>query len=225
MAVSPQSSEFSYPEKQSHRELEKAQEGKAKLRKRLHQCNVKKFLQKLKRVVMLKGVEIIEVRPAYTSITGMLKYAPQVSINKDIARACVRRVLGFKEDTSEHYEKLSGIKAYLEFILKRYEEKELRELLEKETNQYKRNALESELKDEKNARKLLINLYESLQSEPGSCEGADGRNPEQEETKVSQSAWQVSRVALLLLSVLGKVLPRDLSPLKPISVEGGGGIG
>jgi hypothetical protein len=121
-------------------------------------------------------------------------------------------------------EKLSGIKAYLEFILKRYEEKELRELLEKETNQYKRNALESELKDEKNARKLLINLYESLQSEPGSCEGADGRNPEQEETKVSQSAWQVSRVALLL-SVLGKVLPSDLSPLKPILVEGGGGIG
>jgi hypothetical protein len=221
MAVSPQSSEFSYPEKQSHRELEKAQEGKAKLRKRLHQCNVKKFLQKLKRVVMLKAVEIIEVRPAYTSITGMLKYAPQVSINKDIAGARVRKMLGFKEDTSEHYEKLSGIKAYLEFILKRYEEKEL---LEKETNQYKRNALESELKDEKNARKLLINLYESLQSEPGSREGADGRNPEQEETKVSQSAWQVSRVALLL-SVLGKVLPRDLSPLKPISVEGGGGIG
>jgi hypothetical protein len=135
MAVSPQSSGFSYPEKQSHRELEKAQEGKAKLRKRLHQCNVKKFLQKLKRVVMLKAVEIIEVRPAYTSITGMLKYAPQVSINKDIAGACVRRVLGFKEDTSEHYEKLSGIKAYLEFILKRYEEKELKELLEKETNQ------------------------------------------------------------------------------------------
>jgi len=67
----------------------------------------------------------IEVRPAYTSITGMLKYAPQVSINKDIAGACVRRVLGFKEDTSKHYEKISGIKAYLEFILKRYEEKEL----------------------------------------------------------------------------------------------------
>jgi hypothetical protein len=32
-------------------------------------------------------------------------------------------------------------------------------------------------------------------------------------------AWQVLRVALLL-PILGKVLPRDLSPLKPILVEG-----
>jgi len=51
-------------------------DGKAKLRKRLHQWNAKKFLQKLKRVAMLKGVEVIEVNPAYTSVIGMLKYAP-----------------------------------------------------------------------------------------------------------------------------------------------------
>ena len=37
-------------------------DGKAKLRKILHQWNAKKFLQKLKRVAMLKGVEVIEVR-------------------------------------------------------------------------------------------------------------------------------------------------------------------
>jgi IS605 OrfB family transposase len=42
-------------------------DGKATLRKRLHQWNAKKFLQKLKRVAMLKGVEVIEVNPAYTS--------------------------------------------------------------------------------------------------------------------------------------------------------------
>jgi IS605 OrfB family transposase len=199
-------------------------DGKAKLRKRLHQWNVKKFLQKLKRVAMLKGVEVIEVNPAYTSVIGMLKYAPQLSIDKDIASAYVigRRALGFKEDTPENYERLLKDKAYLEFALKRYEEKEkeLAELLEKETNEYKRNALESELRSVEDARKLLTNLLQSLQSESSSCEGAYGRNPEQGETKkVSQIAWQVLKVALLF-PILGKVLPRDFSPLKPLLVEG-----
>jgi predicted nucleic acid-binding Zn-ribbon protein len=73
----------------------------------------------------------------------------------------------------------------LEFALKRYEEreKELRELLEEETNRYKRKALESELKIVENAKKLLTNLIQSLQSELSGCEGANGRNPKQGETK------------------------------------------
>jgi IS605 OrfB family transposase len=199
-------------------------DGKAKLRKILHQWNAKKFLQKLKRVAMIKGVEVIEVNPTYTSVIGMLKYAPQLSIDKDIAGAYVigRRALGFKEDMPENYEKLLKDKAYLEFALKRYEEreKELTELIEKETNEYKRNALESELRSVEYAKELLTSLIQSLQSEPSSCEGANGRNPEQGETKkVSQVAWQVLRVALLF-PILGKVLPRDLSPLKPVLVEG-----
>jgi len=188
-------------------------DGKAKLRKILHQWNAKKFLQKLKRVAMLKGVEVIEVNPAYTSVIGMLKYAPQLNIDKDTAGAYVigRRALGFKEDTPENYERLLKDKAYLEFALKRYEEreKELKELLEKETNEYKRNALKSELKNVEYAKKLLVNLIQSLQSESSGCEGANGRNP----------AWQVLRVAILF-PILGKVLPRDLSPLKPVLVEG-----
>jgi len=91
-------------------------DGKAKLRKILYHWNVKKFLQKLKRVATIKGVEVIEVNPAYTSVIGMLKYAPQVSIDKDIAGAYVigRRALGFKEDTPENYEKLLKHKAYVE---------------------------------------------------------------------------------------------------------------
>jgi IS605 OrfB family transposase len=199
-------------------------DGKATLRKILYNWNAKKFLQKLKRVAMLKGVEVIEVNPAYTSVIGMLKYAPQLSIDKDTAGAYVigRRALGFKEDMPENYEKLLKGKSYLEFALKRYEEreKELRELVEKEKNQYKRNALESELRNVESAKKLLTNFIQSLQSESSSCEGAYGRNPEQGETKkVSQSAWQVLRVAFLF-PILGKVLPRDLSPLKPMLVEG-----
>ncbi len=199
-------------------------DGKAKLRKILHQWNAKKFLQKLKRVARLKGVEVVEVNPAYTSIVGMLKYAPQLNIDKDIAGAYVigRRALGFKEDTPENYEKLLKDKAYLEFALKRYEEreKELTELVEKDTNEYKRNALKSELRNVQNAKKLLVNLVQSLQSEPSSCEGANGRNPEQGRgSKASSVAWQVLKVALLF-PILGKVLPRDLSPLKPVLVEG-----
>ncbi|MFZ8785300.1 IS200/IS605 family accessory protein TnpB-related protein [Thermocrinis sp.] len=199
-------------------------DGKAKLRKILHNWNAKKFLQKLKRVARLKGVEVIEVNPAYTSVIGMLKYAPQLNIDKDIAGAYVigRRALGFKEDMPENYEKLLKNKAYLEFALKRYEEreKELRELLEEETNQYKRNAIKSELRSVENSKKLLTNLLQSLQSESSSCEGANGRNPEQGRGSVaSSSAWQVLKVALLF-PILGKVLPRDLSPLKPVLVEG-----
>jgi IS605 OrfB family transposase len=200
-------------------------DGKAKLRKILHQWNAKKFLQKLKRVAMLKGVEIVEVNPAYTSIIGMLKYAPQLSIDKDVAGAYVigRRALGFKEDMPENYEKLLKDKAYLEFALKRYEEreKELKELLEKESNEYKRNTLKSELRSVENARKLLANFIQSLQSESSSCKGANGRNPEQGRVAKTtlQSAWLVLRVALLF-PILGKVLPRDLSPLKPVLVEG-----
>jgi transposase, IS605 OrfB family, central region len=200
-------------------------DGKAKLRKRLHQWNAKKFLQKLKRVAMLKGVEVIEVNPAYTSVIGMLKYVPQLSIDKDVAGAYVigRRALGFREDMPENYEKLLKDKAYLEFALKRYEEreKELRELIEKETNEYKRYALKSELRSIEKARELLVNLLQSLQSESSSCEGAYGRNPEQGRVAKTtlQSAWQVLKVALLF-PILGKVLPRDLSPLKPLLVEG-----
>jgi len=199
-------------------------DGKATLRKILHNWNAKKFLQKLKRVAMLKGVEIVEVHPAYTSIIGMLKYAPQLNIDKDTAGAYVigRRALGFKEDMPENYERLLKDKAYLEFALKRYEEreKELREIIEKESNEYKRNALKSELRSVEDAKELLTNLVQSLQGEPSGCEGAYGRNSEQGETKkVSQIAWQVLKVALLF-PILGKVLPRDLSPLKPLLVEG-----
>jgi hypothetical protein len=154
----------------------------------------------------------------------MLKYAPQLNIDKDVAGAYVigRRALGFKEDMPENYEKLLKDKAYLEFALKRYEEreKELRELIKKESNEYKRNAIKSELRSVENSKKLLTNLIQSLQSEPSSCEGANGRNPEQGRgSKASFVAWQVLKVALLF-PILGRVLPRDLSPLKPVLVEG-----
>ncbi len=190
----------------------------------LNHWNVKKFLQKLKRVAMIKGVEVIEVHPAYTSVIGMLKYAPRLSIDKDTASAYAigRRALGFKEDMPENYEKLLKDRAYLEFALNRYEEreKELVELIEKKSNEYKRKALESALRNVESAKKLLTNLLQSLQSEPSGCEGAYGRNPKQGRGNLaSSSAWQVLKLALLF-PILGRVLPRDFSPLKPVLVEG-----
>jgi hypothetical protein len=87
-------------------------------------------------------------------------------------------------------------------------EKELTELLGKETNEYKRNAIKSELRSVENSKKLLTNFVQSFQSEPSGCEGAYGRN----------SAWQVLKLALLF-PILGRVLPRDISSLKPVLVE------
>ena len=55
--------------------------------------------------------------------------------------------------------------------------------------------------------------------EPRSCEGADRRNPEQRLDKTGQGLWRVLRV-VLFFPFLGKVLPMDLSPLKPILMEG-----
>jgi hypothetical protein len=134
-----------------------------------------------------------------------------------------RRALGFKEDMPENYEKLLKDKAYLEFALEKYEkrEKELTELIATESNEYKRNALRSELRSVEDAKKVLTHLIQSLQSESSSCKGANGRNPEQGRVAKTtlQSAWQVLKVALLF-PILGRILPRDLSPLKPILVEG-----
>ncbi len=64
----------------------------------------------------------------------------------------------------ENYEKLLKDKAYLEFALKKYKEreKELAELIEKETNEYKRIALKSELRSVEDANDLLTKFIQSL---------------------------------------------------------------
>ncbi len=99
-----------------------------------------------------------------------------------------RRALGFKEEIPDNYLPLLSDREYLEYAIYCYEEKEreLKEKLKKETNQYKKNAIKSELKIIQSAKK--VSEEESLQSEPRSCEGTYGRNPKQGETKkVSQS--------------------------------------
>ena len=51
-------------------------------------------------------------------------------------------------------------------------------------------------------------------------EPMEGIPSREEEVKTTlQSAWQVLRVAILF-PILGRILLRDLSPLKPVLVEG-----
>ncbi len=193
-------------------------DGKAKLRKRLHYWNFRSLLSKTERIARLNGIEVIKVNPAFTSVIGSLKYAPQLNIDKDIAGAYVigRRALGFKEDIPENYLKLLSDKEYLEYAIYRYEEKEreLKEKLKEETNQYRRNAINSELKEFQKAKTILLEKLQSLQSEPSWGKEANGRNSDSH-----QKAWQVLKVALVL-PLLGKAFTRDFSSLKPLLVEG-----
>jgi len=158
-----------------------------------------------------RGIEVIKVNPAFTSVIGTLKYAPQLGINKDIAGAYVigRRALGFKEEVPENYLKLLSDKEYLEYAIYIYEEKEkeLKEQFKKETNQYKRNAINSEQKQVQKAKDLLLEKLKSLQNEPSSGKEADGRN-----SNSYQSAWQVLKSALVL-PLLGKFFVRDFSDM------------
>ncbi|WP_448587554.1 IS200/IS605 family accessory protein TnpB-related protein, partial [Thermocrinis sp.] len=173
-------------------------DGKAKLRKRLHYWNFKGLLQKIERLARLKGIEVIKVHPAYTSIIGMLKYAPQFGIDKDTAGAYVigRRALGFEEDMPKNYEKLLKDREFLQSALEFYkqEEQRLSKLLKKETNGYKQNVLKEELSKvqfavelvEKELKKLEGKKREqSHQSEPVSNSGPMEGTPRRRERKIS----------------------------------------
>jgi len=189
-------------------------DGKAKLRKRLTKWNYKSLLSKIESVAIQKGVEIIKVNPAYTSVIGTLKYAPQLNIDKDIAGAYViaRRAMGFKEKIPVNYRKLLEDKEYINYAIEKLNNRiqELKEKIKQEKNKYKQKPFKQEL------RKIIgdIKSIQSFQSEPSFCKGANGRNLEQ-----TNKAWQVLRVALVI-PMLGKVFTRDFSSLKTLLVLG-----
>jgi IS605 OrfB family transposase len=60
-----------------------------KSRRIRHSFGYRSLLEKIKVLAKRKGIQIIEVNPAYTSLIGMLKYAPQYMISKDVAAAYV----------------------------------------------------------------------------------------------------------------------------------------
>ncbi len=196
-------------------------DGKPGLRKTLNQWFYKSLLTKIKVLGERKGIEVIEVNPAYTSIIGAYKYSPQYLIDKDIAGAYVigRRGIGYKEDIPKNYLKLLSNKEYLEYTIAKLEERkeELREYINKETNKYKQRPIKEEIKRiNKDIRMLIKNLNSDSETRQ---QGNQRKEPVREEKKSSYKLWIVVKVALGI-PILGKSFSRDFSPLRELLISG-----
>jgi IS605 OrfB family transposase len=181
-----------------------------RFRRREHRFAYRSLLEKIHSLARKQGVEVLEVSPQDTSTIGMLKYAPQLHLSKDVAAAYVigRRALGFEEKLPKGYEALLKDDAFLAHVQGFYQSRlqELQKLREAEKNPYLRRRLSRDM----GKAKAALTLVSSLQGSPGSRKGStDGRNPS------GAHPWRVLRVGLFL-PLLGREVPRDLSPLKPI---------
>ena len=181
-----------------------------KFRGKISKFAYKSLLNKVHRVAQKRGVEVIEVIPAYTSIIGALKYAPLLSISKDVSAALVigRRALGFKEKFPKEYKKLFNNEEFLKYLENFYKELifKTEKQKEKERNPYIKGKISRYLAKLKNSLKLILSLSGSSESQEAVT---NGRNA------TGANLWGVAKVGFFL-PLLGQQLPRDLSPLKPI---------
>ncbi len=179
-------------------------------RRKQHRFAYRSLLQKIHSLARKRGVEVLEANPKDTSTIGMLKYAPQLHLSKDVAAALVigRRALGFEERLPKGYRALLRDKSFLlhteGFYKNRLQELQKREKAER--NPYLKRKLSREIGKAKSALTLALSLRGSSGSRKGST---DGRNPS------GTNPWRVLRVGLFL-PLLGLEVPRDLSRLKPI---------
>jgi len=76
-----------------------------KSRRIRHNFSYRKLKERIVYLARRYGIAVKEVNPAYTSVIGMLKYAPQLSLTKDVASAWViaRRGLGLSEGVPKNY--------------------------------------------------------------------------------------------------------------------------
>jgi IS605 OrfB family transposase len=179
-------------------------------RHKQHRFAYRSLLERIHSLARKRGVEVLEVDPQDTSTIGMLKYAPQLHLSKDVAAALVigRRALGFEEKLPKGYEALLKDDAFLGHFQGFYGSRlqELTSLREAEKNPHLKRRLSREM----GKAKAALTLVSSLQGSPGSRKGStDGRNPS------GAHPWRVLRVGPFL-PLLGREVPRDLSPLKPI---------
>jgi IS605 OrfB family transposase len=74
-------------------------------RRKQHRFAYQSLLEKIHALARKRGVEVLEVHPQDTSSIGMLKYAPLLSLSKDIAAAYVigRSALGLTEKLPKGY--------------------------------------------------------------------------------------------------------------------------
>jgi IS605 OrfB family transposase len=190
-------------------------------RRNQHRFAYRALLEKIHSLARKRGVEVLEVNPQDTSTIGALKYAPQLHLSKDVAAAYVigRRALGFEEKLPKGYEALLSDRSFLAHAEGFYGSRlqELQKLREAEKNPYHRRKLSREMGKARRALSLLLSFpgpqrdqKASLQGSSGSRKGStDGRNPS------GAHPWWVLRVGLFL-PLLGREVPRDLSPLKPV---------
>jgi len=193
-------------------------DGRGKLRKRLHNFIYKNLLSKIEILCLRKGIEFIKVNPAFTSIVGMLKYAPQYNVDKDIAGAYVigRRGLGLSEKIPKNYLKLLKNSEYLNSVLQVLENQinALKKKIKHENNKYKLNTLRSDLKKLYKYRSTLKSLnFKPSSQQPVNRDGT-GEGPQR-----GYKRWQGVQVALIF-PYLGRSVIRDLSPLKRVLVSG-----
>jgi IS605 OrfB family transposase len=179
-------------------------------RHKQHRFAYRSLLEKIHSLARKRGVEVLEVNPQDTSTIGMLKYAPQLHLSKDVAAALVigRRALGFEEKLPKGYKALLKDDAFYAHAQGFYKNRllQLQKLKEAEKNPHLKRRLSRDL----GKAKAALTLVSSLQGSPGSRKGVTkGRNPS------GAHPWRVLRVGLFL-PLLGLEVPRDLSPLKPI---------
>jgi IS605 OrfB family transposase len=163
-------------------------DGNKKLRRILGRFAYRSILERIVRVASKEGVEVWGVNPAYTSVIGMLKYAPMHSLSKDVAAAYVigRRALGFSEKVPKRYLQLMASPEYREAVINWFDQ-ELRALEEKiggERNEYKLNRL----KREKESLEKAFNWLNRFLSLGGSPEGLKRGLTRTEGTRRSRKA-------------------------------------
>jgi IS605 OrfB family transposase len=197
-------------------------DGFAKLRSKLQKWSYKRLLEKIEVLARRSGIEVRKVNPAYTSVIGKLKYAPQFNIDKDIAGAFVigRRGLGFKERLPKNYKRLLDDEEFLLYSMAMIEEEiiKVREKIKSENNPYKKNKLKAKLSKLRNDLKVLSKHLQSGKSEPATQYPVyQGKEQVRGSTQVERKSWQVLSVALAF-SCLESF--RDFSPLKRVILLG-----
>jgi hypothetical protein len=187
------------------------------------------LLEKIEVLARRNGIELRKVNPAYTSVIGKLKYAPQFNIDKDIAGAYVigRRGLGFKERLPKNYKKLLENEEFLLYSIARISDEigMVKDLVKKENNGYKKNRLKAKLNKLKKDLKTLQGYLQDLKSlQSGKSELAtrqpvnQGKEQVRGGVETPQKSWRVLSVALAF-SCLEKSF-RDFSPLKRVILLG-----
>jgi len=178
-----------------------------KSRRIRHYFGYRSLLEKVKLLAKREGVEVIEVNPAYTSVIGMLKYAPQFMVSKDVAAAYViaRRGLGLRERIPHNYM----------MFLSRLDVNELEELKEYVRKVVKNTYVrKKQLREIDRAKKFLQSLESETErlSVPldGTSTGSRGEN---------HNLWRVLKVAVVTPLSPDRVL-RDMSVLKSLLVSG-----